>query len=72
MRLVENFGANRPVHVLGLLGLLALASGCDSGSTSTGPAPAPAASQAKENSERDARLKAFGGKSTIPTKEAPK
>jgi len=71
MRLVETFGANRKLQVLGLLGLLTLASGCDSGTATNAPQVPTSESKAKEDSERDARTKAYG-KTAIPTKEAPK
>jgi hypothetical protein len=71
MRIVRDVRANRRLHVLSLLGLLALASGCDSGSTNAPQVGTAADTQAKQESEAAARRAAFGGK-TIQTKQVTK
>jgi len=72
MRIVEVLRANRIVHVVGLLGLLALAGGCGGGGSTDAPVVASPDLKQKQEAEREARHKAFGDKSTIPTKQAPK
>ena len=67
MRIVRVFHANRLWLSLGLLALLALASGC--GGDVNKQAAAPPQSQAEQDKERAAREKAFG-KMTIPGKTA--
>jgi hypothetical protein len=70
MHIVRILHANRMVRALGLLGLLALLSGCDSVDPSPKAAGQPT-SQEQQDAERQARLKAYG-KTTIPGKTAPK
>jgi hypothetical protein len=69
MRIVRDVRANRRLHVLSLLGLLALASGCDSGTANVPQGGTAADAQARQESEAAARKAAFGGK-TIQTKQA--
>jgi len=66
MRILGFFHRNRVAPVLFILGSLGFASGCsDSGSSGViGPTPA---TKAKEDSEREARQKAYGSKGMPPS-----
>ncbi len=65
MRILGFFHRNRVAPVLFMLGSLGLASGC-SDSGSSGVIGSTPATKAKEESEREARQKAYGNKGTPP------
>jgi hypothetical protein len=69
MRIVRVLHRGRLPFVLGLLGLLALGGGCGGGTDPNASPAAPATTPEQQQSERDARQKAYG-KSTIQTKES--
>jgi hypothetical protein len=70
MRFIRVRRVSQIVAELGLLVLLAQAVGCESGDASTKHLGQPS-TQAEQDAERQARLKAFG-KTTIPGKTTPK
>jgi hypothetical protein len=70
MRIVGLLLSSKMVRVLFVIGSMGFAAGCDGGS-SPAPPTTPADTQSKQDSERDARQKAYG-KSGLPpgTKDA--
>jgi hypothetical protein len=70
MRIVRIFHDNRLVFCLGLIGLLALASGCDGGDPNSKTVGEPT-TPAQQSAEKDARVKAYGP-TGVTTKAQPK
>ncbi len=75
MRIVGLFYRHRAAWVLGLIGVVGLASGCGGDPNAGGVAPPTADTKAQQDAERAAREKAFGtgAKANNPGKaQAPK